>query len=311
MSATLCPNAAFGPASTPRLSVLVPFFRDDPVPLLVMLEREARGLGGAVEIVVLHDGSGDATLAGRAQAQVAAMKTPALLIDLAVNEGRAKGRNRLAGQARADHLLFLDSDMAPDAPDFLARYLALIRADAPPVVFGGFSVPDARPGGAFAFHIALALRGESAPAALRTLQPEKYVFTSNLLVRRDVFDAEAFDEGFSGWGWEDVEWGMRVARRFGLLHIDNPATHLGLDTAAAIAAKYESSTANFARILARHPQVIMAYPSYRLARVLRRTPFRKVWRGMLKAAALSPLPPMIARIAAMKVYRAALYAEVV
>ena len=59
--------------------------------------------------------------------------------------------------------------------------------------------------------------------------PEKYVFTSNLLIRRDVFDAEPFDAGFVGWGWEDVEWGMRVSRRHPIAHIDNPATHLGLD----------------------------------------------------------------------------------
>ena len=80
----------------------------------------------------------------------------------------------------------------------------------------------------FAVHRALSGASECLPASERAKQPEKYVYTSNLLVRRDVFAAEAFDPGFSGWGWEDVEWAMRVSRRFEVVHIDNPATHLEL-----------------------------------------------------------------------------------
>src|SRR5690606_23100227 len=102
---------------------------------------------------------------------------------------------------------------------------------------------QAPPDAAHALHRALAVGGDCLPAAERRHAPEKYVFTSNLLVRRDVFETERFDEGFSGWGWEDVEWGMRVARRWPIVHIDNPATHLGLDDAETLAAKYEQSTA--------------------------------------------------------------------
>ena len=100
-------------------------------------------------------------------------------------------------------------------------------------------------------------------SAERARAPEKYVYTSNLLVRRDVFEAEAFDGAFTGWGWEDVEWAMRVSRRWPVLHIDNPATHMGLDTVEQLAGKYEQSAGNFARVVARHPDVVSTYPSYR------------------------------------------------
>ena len=298
-------------AATPTLSVLIPFHRDDPVRLLQALGREAQALGARVEVVVLDDGSDDGALHARVAAEVARLRLPARLVRLHVNAGRAKGRNRLAAHGRARRLLFLDSDMLPDRADFLAAYLTLIDRDDPAVVFGGFSVEQVEPSAEHALHRALAARADCLPAAIRTRTPEKYVFTSNLLVRRDVLEAEAFDEGFAGWGWEDVEWGARVSRRFGVRHIDNTATHLGLDTARALAAKYEQSAGNFGRLAARHPDLVGAYPSFRLARALRLAPGRRLWRRALKALALQPRAPLAARVVAMKLYRATLYAEVV
>lgn len=310
MTESVHDNAAWGSA-IPRLSVLIPFFRDNPCALLAALDRQARGLRNAVEIVVLDDGGGDELLASRVADGLDGLRLPARLLQLTVNEGRAKGRNRLAGHARASFLLFLDSDMLPDSLNFLSAYLDLIEAEEPAVVFGGFSLDQAPHAAVSALHRAMALRSDCIPARLRALAPEKHVFTSNLLVRRDVFEVEAFDESFAGWGWEDVEWGMRVAARYGVRHIDNTATHLGLDPAATLAAKYEQSAANFARVVARHPAVVRTYPSYRVARALRRAPMRGLWRPAMKAMALNERAPMTARIAALKLYRAALYAEVV
>jgi glycosyltransferase involved in cell wall biosynthesis len=298
--------------TTPKtgLSVLIPFFRDDPRALLAALDAEAKGLDDQIEIIVLDDAGGDRALSARAAEAVRALHAPARLIQLAANEGRARGRNRLAAAARTDHLLFLDSDMRPDRPDFLQAYLALVPAD-PAVVVGGLSVAQGVVSQAHALHRAMATRADCLPAAVRALTPEKYVFTSNLLVRRDVFDAEAFDDGFCGWGWEDVEWGARVSRRFPILHIDNPATHLGLDTPDVLAGKYEQSVQNFARLVARHPDLVAGYPSFKAARLLKSWPGVSRWRGLLKHLALSSRLPLTLRVMAMKAYRAALYAEAV
>lgn len=291
----------------PALSVLIPFMRDDPTELLRALD----GPDGAADIVVLDDGTGDDALAARVADTVAEMRRPIRFIRLLNNEGRSKGRNRLAASARGRHLLFLDSDMLPDTPAFLERWLGLIAARDPAVAFGGFSLIQTPPRREHALHRAMALKSDCLPAAERALAPEKHVFTSNLLVRRDVFDAEAFDEGFAGWGWEDVEWAMRVARKYEIVHVDNTATHLGLDTARDQARKYEQSAANFARVVAAHAEVVSRYPSYRAARALKHVPARPVWRPALKAIALADAAPVAARAFAMRLYRAALYAEAV
>jgi hypothetical protein len=297
--------------SRPALSVLVPFLRDDPSELLALLETEAASLKGAVEVVVLDDGTGDADLTARLIAQVNAMALPARLITLPANEGRAIGRNRLAAAARGGSLLFLDSDMRPDHGRFLTDWADLVARDNPAVAFGGFSLLQAPTDARFSVHRAMAARSECVPYEARARQPEKYVYTSNLLVRRDVFEAEAFDAGFTGWGWEDVEWAMRVSRRFQVVHLDNAATHMGLDTVPALARKYEQSAPNFARMVQRHPEIVAAYPSYRAAKLLKTLPGLPWLRRRMRAAAEFQWLPVAARAFSLRLYRAALYAEAV
>ena len=308
--AKITDNAAWKQAR-PALSVLTPFLRDDPSELLALLDEEAASVGGAVEIIVLDDGTGDAALTARLTGRIKAMALPARLITLPVNEGRSIGRNRLAAAARGGSLLFLDSDMRPDHRRFLRDWAELVAREDPAVAFGGFSLLQAPTDARFAVHRAMAAKSECVPYTERARQPEKYVYTSNLLVRRDVFESEAFDPGFTGWGWEDVEWAMRVSRRFRVVHLDNAATHMGLDTVAALAGKYEQSAPNFARMAARHPEVVAGYPSYKAAKLLKRLPGLPWLRGRMRGAAETAWLPVAARAFSLRLYRAALYAEAV
>ena len=295
----------------PAVSVLIPFLRDDPSELLNLLDEEAASVGGAVEIVVLDDGTRDAALTARLAGQIRTMVLPVRLITLTANEGRSIGRNRLASAARGGSLLFLDSDMRPDHRRFLRDWADLAAREDPAVAFGGFSLLQAPTDARFAVHRAIAAKSECVPWMERARQPEKYVYTSNLLVRRDVFEAEGFDPGFTGWGWEDVEWAMRVSRRFRVVHLDNTATHMGLDTVTALAGKYEQSAPNFARMAERHPAIVATYPSYRAARLLKRLPGLTALRQVMRRGADTGGLPVAARAFSLRLYRAALYADAV
>jgi glycosyltransferase involved in cell wall biosynthesis len=298
-------NAAHDGAPKPRLSVLIPFYKESPSTLL----RALRPVAG-VEVVVLDDGSNQSELTQDVLSTIDDIALPVTFISLSRNEGRARGRNRLTQAARGDYFLCLDADMLPDAPDFLTRWLAVMDSD-PAVVFGGFSLQQAPTDRSFAIHRLMAAKSDCLDAATRRQTPEKYVFTSNLLIRRDVFAAQDFDGTFTGWGWEDVEWAMRVAQTFGVQHIDNTATHLGLDPADILIRKYEQSVGNFARVVQKHPEVVATYPSYRVARLIRKLPLRGALRTALRTVVRSEAAPVRARAFALRLYRAALYAEVV
>ena len=303
-------NAAWAKAK-PALSVLIPFLNDDPRQLIAALDTEAKAVRGKVEIVLLDDGAGDDELARNVGEAIQAMKLAARLVQLPRNEGRSKGRNRLAKHARSKRFLFLDADMLPDASDFLAAYLRLLKEQNPQVAFGGFSVEQAPYRREHRLHRKMALRSDCAPASLRRVAPEKFVFTSNLLISREVFETERFDEGFKGWGWEDVEWGVRVSRKHPILHIDNTATHLGLDAARIIAQKYEQSAANFARLLRSHPDIVKGYPTYKVAQLMKKIPLGGLWRPALKAVALAESAPLGLRAFCMRLYRVAVTARAI
>ena len=294
--------------ATPRLSVAIPFFRYDPLPLFRTLCLEATGLDLRVEILLLDDGSNDTPGLARVADAVFGSETPARLLAISANQGRSAGRNRLFAESRARHLLFLDCDMVPDADDFLERWLRHAQGHDPACTFGGFSLKQTRILPATRLHAAIQQRGECVNAAHRAQVPAKYVYASNLLVRRDVFAAAPFDAQFQGWGWEDVEWGVRIAKHYPISHIDNPASHLGLDSDAALLAKYRQGGANFARLVQLHPDAVAAYPSVRLARRLKFIPAKALLLEGLRTVAQSPLPTS-ARVFAAKLYRTLIYAE--
>lgn len=299
-------NAAFETAA-PRLSVLVPFYNESPLALLQALQTRDPH---EIEVILIDDGSRRPDITAEIRNFIDASPLACELITLIQNQGRSRGRNRLTQAARGEYFLFLDSDMLPDTPGFLDIWLETARRGAA-VVFGGFSLAQAPADPAFDVHRALAGHSDCLDAAERALMPEKYVFTSNLLIRRDVFAAEGLDPEFTGWGWEDVEWAMRVANRFPVEHIDNTATHMGLDRPETLARKYEQSVGNFARVIKKHPEVVSRYASYKAAKLLKFLPLLSVARSALKAAALSNALPARLRAGALRVYRAALYAQVV
>ena len=294
--------------AAPSLTVAVPFFRYDPLPLFRTLCLQAKALDLRVEILLLDDGSDDAPRLASVADAVLGAEAPARLLALRANQGRSAGRNRLFAESRARHLLFLDCDMAPDGNSFLESWLRHAQDDDPACTFGGFSLRQTKILPTTRLHAAIQQRGECVDAAHRALAPAKYVYASNLMVRRDVFAAAPFDSQFQGWGWEDVEWGVRIAKQHSIAHIDNPASHLGLDADETLLAKYRQGGANFARLVRLHPDAVAAYPSVRLAGWLRFMPGKAVLMEGLRALAVSSLP-IAARVFAAKLYRTLIYAE--
>ena len=322
---------AADPASRrPVLSVLIPFYGSAPHGLVASLAACAApphlaGGEDAIEIVCADDGSPDRTLAPALERRMAGLAVACRLLESAANLGRSRIRNRLAEAARGEYVLFLDGDMQLRDPAFLRTYLDFLAgretAGIPvDVAFGGFEMPVAETAGggtaddagssSYALHVYDSRRSHCLSAAERAKSPAKYTYTSNLLVRRDLMLACPFAEDFTGWGWEDVDWSLRIAECAHIDHIDNPAVHAGFSTAEALLAKYRESVANFRRLCLRHPEAVREFPIFKASLMMARIPFAAALQTLLEAAMLGPWP-VRARYAAMKLLRACLYRDVV
>ena len=289
-----------------RLSICIPTWRDSADALLASLIR----MPGADEcsLLIFDDGSLDSDLTRQLVRQIRRYPGPARLISAPANRGRSHARNRLMALAESEWILFLDADMLPDCDGFLTRYLTTAAtSDAPALIVGGFSLLQVRPTEENSLHAAQSKRSECLPSETRALDPGRFVFTSNILVHRDIMRTVAFDPGYIGWGWEDVDWGLRVETDYPIQHIHNPATHLGLDADAQLIEKYAGSAANFARLVQQHGERLRSTTLYTMANLLRRTPGRVVIERVARRAALFQILPLSMRLFSLKVYRAALY----
>ena len=296
--------------AAPRISICVPVYRVDAAPLVGALSRCS---GSALaELIIYDDGSTEPELT-RALHMAADGAAMAVCIVIASrNAGRAAARNHAIRHARADWLLLLDADMWPDAADFIQGYVAAAQAAGhPALIVGGYSLKHARQDKKFRLHRWQSLASECVPASLRGQAPGRYVFSSNVLAHKRVLQECPFDESFTGWGWEDTDWGLRAERDFPVLHIDNTATHLGLDDTTGLMGKYRKSGGNFNRVATSHADAFNKTPLMRAARIARSVPMRGVWRRLFGLAARDPLGllPISLRGRALKVWRAFLYAE--
>ncbi len=292
----------------PKLSVLIPFYKDDPTDLLQSLLSQTSA-DEAVEILIYDDGSALADLNAKVSAIVKAAPSRVEFLIADKNAGRSAARNVLQQNANADWVLFLDADMRPVSDSFLKDYTQLISAGVGDVIFGGFTVPTKAETPDQELHRALSEVSDCLTLAARQAAGPQFVASSNLCVRKDVLLEEGFDNGFKGWGWEDSEWAARVAKKYTLIHADIPALHLGLENTETLLRRFQSSGANYVRFTDKHPDIAKTLALFKISQKLRKIPGQKLMRPLLKLAVKLQMLPIRLRLNALKMWRASWYAE--
>ena len=310
---TTYPNEAARAVSGPfGLSVLIPFYGTSPEPLLAALAACSRPPGTSLEFVFADDGTPDRSMAQALIRAAGRVDVPCRVIVAPRNLGRSRIRNLLADEAGGEFLLFLDCDMRLPDTGFLEAYLRLVAERHVMAAYGGFVMAESDDAPATCLHAYYSRRSDCLPAAKRRLNPEKYTFTNNLLVHRDLMRVYRFDESFQGWGWEDVDWALSVGRRYTIEQIDNPVVNPGASTAENIIGKFEESVANFEILARRHPEQVQSFPIYRASLLAARVPFSAAAGRLFRALARDRfgLLPLWLRYTALKVYRACLYQRI-
>ena len=309
-------NEAAETTQKPVLSILVPYYHDDPVLLLsdlLVQAQIANKTAGGAEILMYDDGTnsgkGDANVNARLISTAKKSTAPISLFFAQKNQGRSSARNYLKSQAKAEWVLFLDADMRPVEEHFLGDYLAEIKADNADIIFGGFTVPNVKQSPETELHRAFSQTSDCLSAEERSKNGAQYVCSSNLCVRAEILDAEPFDMGFTGWGWEDSEWAARVSAKYRLKHADIPALHLGLESTDTLLSRFKNSGANYLRFTNAHPDLAKTLTLYKLSKKLGHVPGQKLMRPVLKTLVRTSALPTKLRLIALKLWRASWYAE--
>jgi len=184
----------------PLVSVVVPAFNAQPVieRCLRAADREKRSFPGGAELIVVDDGSTDAT------AELAAPLCD-VLVKMDENSGAAAARNRGAQKAGGEILVFLDADviMAEGALSKLTESIVKGEADA---AVGRYTERPAAEGVVNLYHNAFTRYHHD-------LSPEQIDWFWGALsaVKKEAFEkAGGFDERYKGASAEDMEFGRAM-----------------------------------------------------------------------------------------------------
>jgi glycosyltransferase involved in cell wall biosynthesis len=255
-----------------KLSVIIPVYNWDITLLVEALAREivSGNLHDEIEIVIADDCSSSEY---REKNQQEVNKHFfCRYYEQKKRGGRSVVRNFLVKQTKHPFVLMLDADMLPDKENFLSEYRQQITSDQK-IICGGYSYKKRiLQGKEYDFYFYKGQQTEEISVKERNETPWRYLFTGNVLAHRDVLNTIGFDENFINYGYEDIEWGIRLSCNYPVHHIENTCSHLGLIPKKKAFVRMRSSIPNFLRLKTLHPELFSRTGAAKISRMFSMLP---------------------------------------
>jgi len=210
------------------ISILIPVNNYDIVALVHSMRDGLEKVQEYCEILIGDDGSSPDFRNKYLQLERAGVK----VIVSKKNIGRAAIRNKLALEARGDHLLFIDADtmIQGTAEAYLLKWLPMINTSR--VICGGTWYSETAPGDPDKIlRWKYGRKIEQRKASERNKHPHSGFSTFNVLIEKSVFAKLRFNEELKQYGHEDTLLGYQLKKAgIDVLHIDNPLIHEGIES---------------------------------------------------------------------------------
>lgn len=279
-------------------SVLIPTYNYSALSLVEVIQKQCNEAGIIYEIIVLDDGSTNSELI-KENEQINHLKN-CRFEQNTQNSGRTFTRNTLAQKAQFDWLLFLDSDVLPADDLFIKNYLANISKDND-VIIGGYKYKRTRIEKSKLFRYSYGINREEKTAKERSKNQYSYIFSGNILIKKEVFKASNFRENKNIYGLDIYFTYQLFINKSKVLHIENPIYHLGIEDNEVFFNKSISSLKARINLLKDQPfieetdKMIKLYKTcikYKLDFII--YPIFKLTAPLLKKLILSNSPNLIA-----------------
>ena len=207
------------------LSILIPTYNYNVVPLVLDLHKQCLECEINFEILVFDDGSKLFTIENQ---KINSLKNCRFEV-LENNIGRSAIRNLLAKKATFNNLLFLDADTIPVHNHFIKNYIAQINEDEK-VVYGGIKYQQEKPKKSEVLRWKYGISREALSVEHRRKNPYLSLLTLNFLIHKTVFEKVSFNETIPNLRHEDTLFSYNLKQqKIKVIHIENPVFHLGLD----------------------------------------------------------------------------------
>ena len=230
------------------ISILIPTYNYNTLPLVEELHRQAILESIEFEIIVADDASAinenneiNSKINQISNCQFERNK---------VNLGRGQNRNSLVQKAKYDWVLLMDCDTFPKDKNFIKTYIKSLKKRNEKAIFGGIIYYDEKPKDDEMLRWIFGKSREEISLAKRLSNPFHYALISNILVKKEVLLSNPFDSEIFNYGYEDIVFILGLKRaQIAIGHIENPAYHLNLEKSAIFLEKFHSSLQNLKLVL--------------------------------------------------------------
>lgn len=217
------------------LSVLIPTYNYNVYPLVTELKSQADALGIAYEILVQDDAS---TFFLKENTEINLLQHCSYTVNHE-NLGRGNNINLLNNRANFDYVLIMEADAFPEKKDYLQHLIASINPETQ-VLFGGVTYPNEKPEKDKLLRWKYGNERESIPLSERLKNPYHFVFTWNLLLKKELLSNYHFPYNVKDYGYEDVVFIKQLKENnIPIQHIENRLVHFNTETSLTFIEKTE------------------------------------------------------------------------
>lgn len=223
------------------LSILVPVYNYNVFPLVLELKKQAYSLGIEYEILVQDDVSQEFI---SENSQINSLENCSFSINTQ-NIGRGKNINVLYAKSRYNCVLIMEADALPENESYLKNYIEILSKSNPTVIFGGVKYPEAIPSKEKLLRWKYGINREIKSLDHRLKHQYDFVFTWNLLLKKEILLQFPFPEFIHEYGYEDFIFIENL--RFNSIpvtHIENCLIHHNSETSIDFIKKSERAVKN-------------------------------------------------------------------
>ena len=222
------------------LSILVPIYNYNVLPLVVALHKQCTDCGIDFEILCQDDASNSSLNASNEQVNELSNCS---FVSLKENVAHRANRNSLATQAQFEYLLFIDGDSIIIHDNFIKKYVETLQDFD--VVYGGRLHPEKCPSNHQKLRWKYGKFIEDKSAANRNKKPYQSLLFNNTVIKKVLFNQVKFDTNSKKYGHDDTQLSYRLSLlKSKVNHIDNPVEHGDIDTDLVYLNKTKESLEN-------------------------------------------------------------------
>lgn len=234
------------------LSILIPTYNYNALPLVKELENQCSELNIIFEIICQDDASNSEL--NVYNNKINELKNSSFYTNYE-NLGRGKNINSLAKKANYDWILIIDCDMYPTNGNYIKTYYSESQKLKSVAFYGGIAYKtNSSDKGNLRYEYGI--KREALHITDRTVKKNLGALTSNLLIQKKVYLKNLFSDKITQYGYEDTLFLYQLElNSIDIVHIDNPLFHLNLETSDLFLEKTVLALQNLKSIITIQPEL--------------------------------------------------------